>query len=218
MLAVSVFGDQQHFTYIDVNTGFIWGSWYDGPTDSWNLQQITGPGGRTNGPLTGVLRVSTYKDQQHFAFTQFSSSPEVALGPLLDAWYDGATGNWNLQQITGGGRNGRTTGPSPGYGPLFVSVFLDQQHFVYQEAVGESAVTGATTALVLDSWYDGATNSWNLQQINGGAPNGQTDGPPSVFGSVVVSVFGGQQCILISTESSGTLGTKTERRSQSVGQ
>ena len=79
-------------------------------------------------------------------------------------------------------------------------MFFDQQHFVYQEAVtfGDPA-----TALIWDAWYDGVTNSWNLQQINGGAPNGQTDGPLSWM-PVLVSVFGDQQHFVY-TDTNGTL-------------
>jgi hypothetical protein len=43
-LSISAFGDQLHFSYIDGN-GNIQDCWYDGPTNSWNLQQINNANG-----------------------------------------------------------------------------------------------------------------------------------------------------------------------------
>jgi hypothetical protein len=69
---------------------------------------------------------------------------------------------WNLQQIN---RGGRTNGPAMRYS-MFFSIFGDQQHFCYVDLSG----------FIWDSWHEGSTNSWNLQQINAGA---RTGGPPT---------------------------------------
>lgn len=88
MYSVTVFNDQQHFTYSD-NNGVLWNSWYDGPTSSWNLQQITGsfPFGLTAGPpanTQGEVFVSMFRDQQHFSYMDPG-------GIIWDPWYDGIT-------------------------------------------------------------------------------------------------------------------------------
>jgi hypothetical protein len=74
---VSAFADQQHFAYIDGNNN-LQDCWYDGATNRWNLQQITGgrpavPGEYVACPqapaATGRgLFVSTFGNQQHFTY------------------------------------------------------------------------------------------------------------------------------------------------------
>jgi hypothetical protein len=91
---VSVFNDQQHYTYLDSN-GNIQDVWY-GP-DGWHLQQInnannkgasvpgeyiassaaTAPAGHPYG-----LFVSVFNNQQHFAYLDPN-------GNIQDVWYDG---------------------------------------------------------------------------------------------------------------------------------
>jgi hypothetical protein len=143
-LFASVYHSQHHFGYPDI-AGTIWDSWWDG--DNWNLQQINAPGGKTpDGPaaVDGPF-VTVYHNTHHFAY------PDIA-GTIWDSWWDGD--NWNLQQINAPG--GKTPdGPAAVDGP-FVTVYHDQHHFAYLDAVGT----------IWDSWWDGDT--WQLQQINGG--------------------------------------------------
>jgi hypothetical protein len=167
---VSVYNNQQHFAYTD-GGGHIQDAWYDGATNSWNLQQINLPGGRTNGPpAVDDPFVSVYNNQQHFTYRDSG-------GGVQDAWYDGATGSWNLQQINLPG--GRTNGPAA-VGNPFVSVYNNQQHFAYRDGAGH----------IEDAWYDGATGSWNLQQIN--LPGGRTGGPQAASDPFVWT-YGQQQ-------------------------
>ena len=63
-------------------------------------------------------------------------------------------GRWWLQQVN---RGGRTEGAAA-VGDPSVAEFVDQMHVCYRDDEG----------LIWDAWYDGPTNSWNLQQINGG--------------------------------------------------
>ena len=152
-----------HVCYRD-DEGLIWDAWYDGPTNSWNLQQING-GGRTNGPAAvGDPAVAQFVDQMHVCYRDDE-------GLIWDAWYDGPTNSWNLQQINGGGH---TDGPT-GVGDPAVAEFVDQMHVCYRDDEG----------LIWDAWYDGPTSSWNLQQINGG---GRTNGPVAV-GDPAVAPF-----------------------------
>jgi hypothetical protein len=143
-LFASVYHSQHHFGYPDI-AGTIWDSWWDG--DNWNLQQINAPGGKTpDGPaaVDGPF-VTVYHNQHHFTYRD-------SAGTIWDSWWDGD--NWNLQQINAPG--GKTPdGPAAVDGP-FVTVYHDQHHFAYLDAVGT----------IWDSWWDGDT--WQLQQINGG--------------------------------------------------
>jgi hypothetical protein len=75
---------------------------------------------------------------------------------------------WNLQQINGGGL---TAGPAAVSDP-FASIFDSQQHIGYLGPNGT----------IWDSWFDGATAKWNLQQINAG---GATKGPIAVGGPFI---------------------------------
>ena len=168
---VSVYNNQQHFAYVD-NVGTIWDSWWDGDHNVWKLQQINLTGGQTpdGPPAVGGPFVSTYNNQQHFAYVDSS-------GTIWDSWWDG--NGWNLQQINGAG--GQTPDGPPAVGGPFVSVYNNQQHFAYVDNVGT----------IWDSWWDGDHNVWKLQQINGAG--GQTpDGPPAV-GGLFVSVYNNQQ-------------------------
>ena len=170
-LFVSVYNDQQHFTYRDAN-GNLQDCWYDG-SGNWNLQQINNANGsgatvpgeyiatsQATAPAAGGVFVCPYNDQQHFAYLDGS-------GNIQDCWYDGS-GNWNLQQINNGtgptapGEYVATDGPAAA-GDLFVSVYNDQQHFTYRDANGN----------LQDCWYDGSGN-WNLQQINNANGSGAT--------------------------------------------
>jgi hypothetical protein len=191
-LFVSVFTNQQHFVYQDVN-GNLQDVWYVGNVR--NLQQINN-GGVTNGPAsipTAGLFVSVYSDQQHFAYIDTNEN-------MQDAWYDGSQSQWNLQQInnkpnaTIQGEYVATDGPPVLTGPApYVSVYENQQHFAYLDA----------NSNIQDAWYDGGANppKWNLQQINNGPNNAsipgepiRTGGPPAYrLGNLFVSVFTNQQ-------------------------
>jgi hypothetical protein len=85
---VSVFGDQQHFSYID-GAGNIWDSFYR-KDHGWKFQPIN-----TNGhaPAGGSF-VSAFYDQQHFVYRD-------AVGMLWDSFYADADHRWHFQQING---------------------------------------------------------------------------------------------------------------------
>jgi hypothetical protein len=165
---VSVFGQQEHVSYRD-SGGTIWDSWYDGGSNSWNLQRINGSSGVTSGPTAAQGPfVWVYNQQQHFTYLDSS-------GTIWDSWYDGGNGSWTLQQNNAGGL---TSGP-PAVGDAFASVFAQQQHLAYRDGSGT----------IWDAWYDSGSNRWSLQQINAG---GLTNGNPAAAGPFV-SVFGEQQ-------------------------
>jgi hypothetical protein len=164
-LFVTVYDNQQHFTYRDAR-GNIQDCWYDG---SWHLQQINAGTGATvpgeavataqaSAPAVGGLFVCQYNNQDHFAYLDVN-------GNIQDCWYDGS---WNLQQINGGsptvaGEPVMTDGPAVA-GDLFVTVYDNQQHFTYRDAKGN----------IQDCWYNGATGTWSLQQINDANGSGAT--------------------------------------------
>jgi hypothetical protein len=164
---LSVYKDQQHFTYTD-GAGAIWDAFWN--SDSWNLQELN-EGGKTNGPPAepnGGPFASPYKQQHHFAY-------QDSAGTIWDAFWNGD--QWHLQQTNAGGK---TTGPAavPGGGP-FVSVYKDQQHFAYLDSAGT----------IWDAFWN--SDKWNLQQINSG---GKTTGPAAVpGGGPFVSPFNDQQ-------------------------
>lgn len=97
--------------------------------------------------------VAVFGDQQHFVYRD-------STGTLQDAWYDSGGNTWSLQQIN---LVWVTNGPAAGSDP-YVSLFGQQQHFVYRDLFGG----------IWDAWYDAGTNQWNLQQINLG---GRTNAP-----------------------------------------
>src|SRR6516165_4661599 len=82
---VSVFGEQQHFTYRDAS-GTIQDAWYDSGSNSWNLQQINQGAETAGAAAAGDPFVSVFGLQQHFAYRD-------AAGAILDAWYEGGTKN-----------------------------------------------------------------------------------------------------------------------------
>jgi hypothetical protein len=71
--------------------------------------------------------------------------------------------HWHLQQINLGGL---TSGPAAAGDPASF-IYNNQSHVLYRDGSGK----------VWDSWYDGATGHWNLQQIN---LSGLTSGPAAV--------------------------------------
>ncbi|HME48932.1 hypothetical protein [Mycobacterium sp.] len=207
---VCTFGNQQHFTYLDLN-GNLQDCWYDGDANQWNLQQINNAnpiygGGVANefvavpeatAPATpGSLFVCTFGNQQHFTYLDGNFN-------LQDCWYDEDANQWNLQQIN----NANGAGPSvanefvavptatfPVAGSTFVCTFGNQQHFTYLDGNGN----------LQDCWYDGDANQWNLQQINNANPiyvpgvaNEFVAVPaataPATPGSLFVCTFGNQQ-------------------------
>ncbi len=140
----------------------------------WDWQTLTGGGGgNTDGPpAAGDPAVVSYNDQMHVCYRDTS-------GLIQDAWYDGH-GNWNLQQLTGGGN---TDGPTAAGDPALVS-YNDQMHVCYRDTSG-SLLPGVAAGLIQDAWYDGHGN-WHLQTLTGGG-GGNTDGPPAAGDPAVVS-------------------------------
>ena len=161
---------------MDSHGGWVFGSgtiqnaWYDSGINSWNLQQINQGAETPGAAAAGDPFVSVFGQQQHFAYRD-------AAGASLDAWYDSVTKNWSLQQIN---MSGVTSGAAA-VGDPFVTVFGDQQHFVYRDSTGT----------LQDVWYDSGGNTWSLQQINLG---GVTKGP-AAGGDPCVSVFGQQHFV-----------------------
>jgi len=149
------------------------------PFNPWNLTQINAGGGRTDGPLTvSDPFVSLFGDQQHFGYRD-------STGMIHDSWYDGSTGKFNLQQINGGGPDGKTVGPAAVGGPFIFTVGgNDQQHFLYRDVNGT----------IFDSWFDNTKARFNLQRINTTEAEfpGLTQGPAAVS-DPSGSVFNNQQ-------------------------
>jgi hypothetical protein len=197
---VCTFGDQQHFAFVDNGgildgaTGNLQDCFYDGHTNQWKSQQITGTGGalpRVPAPASAPY-LSTFGDELHFAYIDLNSN-------LQDCIYDSATNKWTARQITGAG--GVLTGvPAVGsvspYGapnfPLAVCTFGNQLHFTYIDS--NNAVQDCYC------FYDGGTLQWQLQQINGTDPTAPVEsvvckGTPLVGENpvVAVSTFGNQQ-------------------------
>ncbi len=112
----------------------------------WDWQTLTGGGGgNTDGPpAAGDPAVVSYNDQMHVCYRDTS-------GLIQDAWYDGH-GNWNLQQLTGGGN---TDGPTAVGNPAPVS-YGDQMHVCYRDTSG-SLLPGVAAGLIQDAWYIGST-------------------------------------------------------------
>ena len=151
---VSVYDDQQHFTYRDGN-GNVQDAWRD--ASGWHLQQINHADGKgATAPAVGGLFVSAHNNEHHFAYLD-------AHGGIQDVWFDG--NDWHLQQI-----NADAGGP-PAVGDLFVSVYDDRQHFTYRDGNGN----------VQDAWRD--ASGWHLQQINHADGKGAT--APAVGGLFV---------------------------------
>ncbi|WP_375483256.1 hypothetical protein, partial [uncultured Mycobacterium sp.] len=174
-LFVSVYGNQQHFTYRDA-CAELQDAWWDGGL--WNLQQLSAGGPAISGeyvipttgpvPAAGSLFVSVHDDRQHFTYRDRN-------GNLQDACWDGSS--WHLRQINDADAKGATASPdtfiaahhtrgdngqpvkatAPAVGGLFVSSYHNQHHFAYLDAGGG----------IQDVCYDGT--SWHLQQINAGA-------------------------------------------------
>jgi hypothetical protein len=169
-LFVSVFGDQQHFTYRDASAQ-LQDAWLG--SGDWNLRQLSDGAAAVSGeyvistpgpmPAPGSPFVSVSDDQQHFTYRDGN-------GNVQDAWWDAS--GWHLQQINDADGTGAT---APAVGELFVSAHNNEHHFAYLDARGG----------IHDVWFDG--NNWHLQQINAAA-----GGPPAV-GDLFVSVYDNQQ-------------------------
>jgi hypothetical protein len=107
--------------------------------------------------------------------TQEHITTRDASGVIWDAWVDGGGAAWQVQQLTGSG--GVTSGTAADADP-YVCVFGQQMHVVYR----------AQDGTIHDAWYDRATGTWSLQQLNDG---GKTAGAKAV-GRPSVSVYNDQ--------------------------
>ncbi|MGR6034468.1 MAG: hypothetical protein ACU4EQ_06505 [Candidatus Nitrosoglobus sp.] len=181
---VSVYNDQQHFTYTDVNYN-LQDVWYG--SDGWHRQQLTTTDGSTTIPGEYLiptpgpqaegdslsLFVSIYNDQQHFTYTDVNFN-------IQDVWY-GPDG-WHLQQLSEGPTTipGEylipTPGPKPSSGSIFVSVYNNQQHFTYTALVGSDIICST----IHDLWY--GSDGWHLQQL--------TEGPSPIPGEYLIPILG----------------------------
>jgi hypothetical protein len=74
----------QHVAYRD-SAGTVYDCWSDSLTGTWNLEQVTGPDGVTEGPAAagGPFVWTTPASQQHFTY-------RTAGGAIYDAWFNGA--------------------------------------------------------------------------------------------------------------------------------
>jgi hypothetical protein len=226
---VSVFGeaDQQHFVYTD-SAGNIWDSFYVRSQDKWRCAQInTGwqpanpKPGNCQQVMTGThpavrnVFVSDFFDQQHFVYTD-------SAGNIWDSFYVRSQDKWRCAQINTGWQPANPTpgdcrqvktGTRPAVGNVFVSVFHDQQHFVYRDSAGN----------IWDSFYVRSQDKWRCAQINTGwgEPTTPTPGDcqqvmtgthPAV-GNVFVSVFGeADQQHFVYTDSAGNIWDSLFRR------
>jgi hypothetical protein len=163
---VAVFGAEFHVVYRNP-TGALLDAWYEAASNTWRLQQIN-LGNLTNGSAAaGDPFVAVFGAEFHVTYRN-------PAGALLDAWYDRASNTWSLQQLTlGGFTNGSTAAGDP-----FVAVFNNEFHVVYRGPAG----------VLLDAWYERASNTWRLQQIN---LSGLTNGSAAA-GDPFVAVFGGE--------------------------
>jgi photosystem II stability/assembly factor-like uncharacterized protein len=157
---------QLHFTYYDSN-GTIWDCWFNSPDGGWSRQQINSPpavptAGQTTGPATTEPPcVCVFNQQQHVGYIDEN-------GTIWDSYYDIASNQWYRQQINGSG--GLTPSGPAAVAPPVIWIYGQQQHFTYYDANGT----------IWDSWYDGPSNNWSIQQINSpsGVPTtGQVNGP-----------------------------------------
>jgi hypothetical protein len=153
--AAFIYNNQSHVLYRD-NAGKVWDSWYNGANNRWQLQQIN-LSGLTAGPAAvGDLASFIFNNQSHVLYRDDS-------GKIWDSWYNGATNQWELQQIN---LSGLTSGPAAVSDPA-AFIYNNQSHVLYRDNAGK----------VWDSWYNGATNKWQLQQIN---LSGLTAGPAAI--------------------------------------
>jgi hypothetical protein len=163
---------QQHVGYRDA-AGTIWDPWYDAPSSRWRLQQIN-VGGNTAGPAAvggPVVWVwsntpSDWDQEQHFTY-------RAADGSIQDAWYDGPSDRWSLQQINVGGN---TAGP-PAVGNPSACVFVDPD--VGFPALDQFVAYRDEFGAIWNAWYSSPTGRWNLEPINLKSRFAQavTDGP-----------------------------------------
>ena len=143
----------------------------------WTSQKINNSivssGPSAVGDIGHKVFVCAYNDQQHFSYLDGS-------GNIQDVWWGG--NQWHLQQINAGagptvpGEYVCTPDAPAAAGDLFVSVYLDQQHFSYLDGSGN----------IQDVWWGG--RQWRLQKINN---EGMTTGPTAA-GGLFVCVYNRQ--------------------------
>jgi hypothetical protein len=185
-------GTQQHFTYRATN-GFIYDAFWNSNDNTWNMQQINGPGSKTSQSPAAVSSpyACTFHNQQHIAYKDKD-------GAIWDSWYDGST--WALQKINTPGdtsQPGQTRGPAgyPGNNQPFV--WIDpknvQQHFTY---LGEDKV-------IYDAYWDSNANKWNLQILNGS--DGIIPKAPTSTNAPFVSIYNDQQHVVYIDSADGAV-------------
>lgn len=145
-LAVADYANQLHVCYRD-KSGNIHDAWYNGSTDEWSHQQLTGARGWTHGPpATGNLSVVSYSNPQ-----QMHVCYRDRAGIIRDVWYSG-DGGWDVQQLTG--KEGLTKGPAA-LGNLSVSIYSNQLHVLYRDIFG----------IICDVWSE-ESGPWQFQKIS----------------------------------------------------
>jgi outer membrane protein assembly factor BamB len=160
---------QQHFVYS--TRGVIGDSYFDQTAKNWSLQQIT-----TRPAPVGNIFVSTFAagglQQQHFVFRDEN-------GNVWDRFFDQGDKTWHFQKINEDSHDSRNSCPHntgtsktpSAASDVFVSDFLEQQHFVFADATNN----------VWDYFFDQADTTWNCQQISTGGHH--------PFGNIFVSTF-----------------------------
>jgi YD repeat-containing protein len=179
-------GEQQHFVYRD-GFGKIWDAfYYKNPNNNnawtWTKQQMnlktTTNNGLTDAPAAaGDPCFTVIDNQQHVTYRDVS-------GTIWDAYYPDVNGGWTKQQINLGGPTGQTDGPKAAGDP-FVSVFVDQQHYVYRGDDGK----------IWDAFYYKKNNvwTWDAQQINRKDQGGLTDVGAATSDPFVIVINNNQQ-------------------------
>ena len=181
---VGVFGNQEHVVYVEETTGLIVDHWYNGDSQQWNFQRITGGLNsttnstvRTSGlpTLLGTLPtiwVDHTNTQQHFTYVGVDRA-------IYDAFW---TGNgWELQKLTQGGK---TNGPAAWSGVSVCNYQPEGSDNTVYVAYRDDVGTIWTVAYSNGRWLP-----FQIKDLPFGATNSTVDLPPAA-GNVILWVDG----------------------------
>jgi hypothetical protein len=149
-LAAMAFKSQMHVCCLD-SSGLIWDiSSPDGMPGSWQLQQLTGSGGKTHGPsAAGSPAAAAFHNHLHVCYRDDS-------GLIWDARsHDGTS--WHLQELAGPGSPPLVLAPPAASDPV-IGIAGTQMHVCYKDATG----------IIQDVYVDSSSPlSFNIQPLNG---------------------------------------------------